>query len=227
MKPQLIWDLPTRLFHWLLVVGLGGQYVTAEWLDDAMQWHFYIGYGLLTLILFRLCWGLCGPRYARFSAFVTHPLAVLRYSRSVFSRQPNDYASHNPLGGYGVLVMLALVLVQAVSGLFMTDDIFMQGPWYGQADEATRELMNWLHHVSFDALLVVIALHLVAVAWYVLRKRQALVSAMVHGKKATAHRPIGSSRLWLALLILLLCCALTYYVVEVAPPKPMADALYY
>ncbi|WP_218353978.1 cytochrome b/b6 domain-containing protein [Alteromonas lipotrueiana] len=226
MQYSLIWDIPTRLFHWLLVAGLLVQYVTAEWLDDAMQWHFYAGYFLFGLIIFRCFWGLVGPKYARFSSFVTGPVQVWRYSRQILNRHSKPYAGHNPLGGWVVVFMLVIVAAQAISGLFMSDDIFMQGPWYHVVSVDTQELMNFVHHQAFNLLLGFIALHIVAIAFYTVYKRQSLAPAMVHGKKTTVAAPISSSKWVLAITLALVSAALTYYVVAIAPGAPPQEVYY-
>lgn len=226
MQSNLIWDIPTRLFHWLLVGGLLVQYITAEWMDDAMQWHFYSGYFLLGLLIFRLWWGLIGPDYAKFSSFVTGPARVYQYSRQVLSRHHEDHAGHNPLGGWVVLLMLFLVMCQAVSGLFLTDDIFLEGPWRAAVDASTQDFMNFIHHRFFNLLLWLIGLHVAAIAFYSFYKGQKLVPAMFHGKKVTKAKGITSSKLMLAIVLALCSAALTYYIVELAPPKAAVEAYY-
>jgi len=223
MQKQLIWDLPTRLFHWLLVASIVAQYVTAEWLDNAVQWHFYIGYFTLGLLAFRLVWGIVGPTYARFSQFVKGPRAVFGYIHTLFDKNSQPVAGHNPLGGWFVIVMLVLLMVQGVSGLFMTDDIFLDGPYRGAVGESTLEAMNTLHHLAFDILLWVIGLHIGAILFYAVYKKQKLVPPMLHGKKATADAGIPSSRLWLAVVIVLLTAAALYYAIEIAPPAPAVE----
>ena len=173
MQKTLIWDLPTRLFHWLLVVSLLAQYATAEWLDNAIQWHFYIGYFTLFLVVFRIMWGVAGTQYAKFSSFVTGPGRVINYLKTLFDRDSAPSVGHNPLGGWFVIVMLVLVAIQAISGLFMTDDIFLDGPYRQLAGDETLELMNTLHHLAFDLLLYVIALHIGAIMFQRLQKAKA------------------------------------------------------
>ncbi|WOI36234.1 cytochrome b/b6 domain-containing protein [Alteromonas sp. CI.11.F.A3] len=223
MRQQLIWDLPTRLFHWLLVASIAAQYVTAEWMDDATQGHFYIGYFTLGLLVFRLVWGFIGPTYARFSQFVKGPSAVIGYLRTLLDKNSVAVAGHNPLGGWFVVVMLLLLLVQAVSGLFMTDDIFLDGPYRHLVSGSTLDLMNTLHHLAFEILLWVIGLHVAAIGFYAVYKKQKLVPPMFHGKKDTNDKPIPSSRLWLALAIALVTAAALYYAIEVAPPTPEVE----
>ena len=226
MQNKLIWDLPTRLFHWLLVASVVAQYVTAEWLDNAVQWHFYIGYFTLGLLIFRIIWGFVGPAYARFGQFVKGPKAVIGYIGNLFNKNSPAVAGHNPLGGWFVIVMLVLLSIQAVSGLFMTDDIFLDGPYRHVVSENTLDIMNKLHHLAFDILIWVIALHISAILFYAVYKKQKLVPPMVHGKKATNDKAIASSRLWLALVVALVSAAAVYYIVEIAPPAAEIEEFY-
>ncbi len=227
MQKVLVWDIPTRFFHWLLVASLLAQYATAEWFENAIQWHFYIGYFTLFLVVFRVLWGLVGTHYARFNSFVTGPRDVVNYIMTLFDKHSASSVGHNPLGGWFVIVMLVLVAVQAVSGLFMTDDIFLDGPYRQLADKETLALMNTLHHLAFDILLYVIALHIAAVIFYGVYKKQKLVPAMVHGKKESKTAGISDSRLVIALLVALLAAAIVYVAIDVFPPTPEVDEYYY
>ena len=119
-EKRLVWDLPVRLFHWLLVLSILAAYLTREF--ETREWHMRIGYWTIGLVLFRLIWGFVGPRHARFSNFI-RPGKVGSYLGTVFRRDATPSIGHNPLGGIMVLVMLLMVLAQAVSGLFITDDI--------------------------------------------------------------------------------------------------------
>jgi len=227
MQKTLIWDLPTRLFHWLLVASLFAQYATVEWLENKVQWHFYIGYFTLFLVVFRILWGVFGTQHAKFSSFVTGPQTVFSYVKTLFNRHSEPAIGHNPLGGWFVIVMLVLVAVQAISGLFMTDDIFLDGPYRQLVGEQTLEIMNSLHHLAFDVLLYVIALHVGAVIFYSLYKKQKLVPAMVHGNKVTNTVGITDSRIFRALIVALIAAAAVYVAIEVYPPAPQVDEYYY
>lgn len=227
MKNIPVWDLPTRLFHWLLVAGIVAQYVTAEWLDNAMQWHFYVGYGVLGLIIFRVIWGVVGPRYARFAHFLRGPGAVVSYVRQLPHRNTQHAAGHNPLGGWFVMLMLLLVLTQAISGLFMTDDVFLDGPYRHTVSDSVLDVMSFLHHQGFNALVAIIALHVGAIIFYAVYKKQNLTRTMVSGKAPVSAEGIASSRLLLALAVALISALMVYYIVVVAPPAPDIDALYY
>ncbi|AXT40695.1 cytochrome B [Alteromonas sp. BL110] len=231
MQKTLVWDLPTRLFHWLIVASLLAQYATVEWLENKVQWHFYIGYFTLFLIVFRLIWGVVGTRHARFSSFVTGPKRVFSYVKTLFNRRSEPAIGHNPLGGWFVIVMLVLLTIQAVSGLFMTDDIFLDGPYRQLASEETLGLMNTLHHLAFDVLLYVIALHIGAVIFYSIYKKQKLVPAMVHGSKDSINKSktagIADSRLLRALIVALVAATVVYVAIEVYPPAPQVNEYYY
>lgn len=98
MQKTLIWDIPTRLFHWLIVASLLAQYATVEWLENKVQWHFYIGYFTLFLIVFRIIWGFVGTQHAKFSSFITGPRKVFNYIKTLFNRQSEPAIGHNPLG---------------------------------------------------------------------------------------------------------------------------------
>lgn len=226
MKKQLIWDIPTRLFHWLLVACIVGQYVTAEILDDAIGLHFKIGYFTLGLILFRVSWGVFGTTYAKFTQFLVGPQKVLSYAKTVGSRSSDPHAGHNPLGGWMVITLLVLVGIQGVSGLFITDDIFSNGPYYDAVSEDVRNLMNTLHHTGFNVLLAAIGLHIAAVVFYTRFKKQLLVPAMIHGNKITNEQGIASSRLILALILAIVVTGVMYYLIAVLPPAPVVDDFY-
>ena len=124
MKKNLVWDIPVRLFHWLLVLCLLGQWITAEVLENAMDIHFYIGYFTLGLIIFRLIWGFVGTKYAKFSSFMAGPKAILAYLKSVKSKQHILSIGHNALGGLLLPAVIILVGLQAISGLFTTDEMY-------------------------------------------------------------------------------------------------------
>jgi cytochrome b len=122
-RKVLVWDLPVRVFHWLLVLLIVSQIVTVSIGGNAMEYHVLGGYAILTLVVFRMLWGLLGTPTARFVNFLRGPQAVLRYARSLASREPEQVTGHNPLGGLSVVAMLISILVQAVSGLFADDDV--------------------------------------------------------------------------------------------------------
>jgi cytochrome b len=173
-----VWDVPTRLIHWLIVVLVAASWWTAE--NGHMDWHRYSGYGLLGLVLFRVYWGIAGASTARFGQFVRGPRVIAGYLRGRWETLPG----HNPLGALSTLVLLALLLAQIVLGLFAVDvDGIESGPLSTHVSFATGRLCAKLHHQIFDVLTVVITLHVVAVLYYVLVKKQNLITAMFHGKR--------------------------------------------
>ncbi|MFE0841723.1 cytochrome b/b6 domain-containing protein [Achromobacter insolitus] len=201
-----IWDLPTRLFHWALVVCIIGAFVSVKLGGLYMDWHVRFGCTALGLILFRLLWGFFGPRYARFSQFVRGPAAVARYLKGAAAP-----AGHNPLGALSVLALLLVIGLQAVSGLFTTDDIMTQGPLFGHVNEAMSAAMTSWHKLNEWVILTLVALHLAAVLWYALVRRKRLVRAIITGKVDAKDVPTGTPptqdglAVWLRALVLGAC----------------------
>lgn len=182
-----VWDLPLRLFHWLLVACLVGSFVSvkAGWMD----WHFRFGYGALTLIVFRLLWGFVGPRYARFSSFLFKPSALLAQLRQ--APDAPRTLGHSPTGSLSVFALLAIVGIQAGAGLFASDDIASEGPLARLVANAFVERATWLHHTNELVILALVALHLLAILFYRVVKRQSLVKPMVVGDRLL---PAGSAQ---------------------------------
>lgn len=180
------WDLPTRLFHWTLVLLMLLAWVSRKYGDAGLVWHTWNGYAILVLIAWRLIWGLVGSSTARFGAFLYSPAAWLRYGLDFLLRRPRHFLGHNPLGGVMVLVMLGLIGVQALLGLVSYDDhdSLAGGPLSGSvSDEVWNAATSW-HLRLFDVLLAVIALHIAANFLYLVWKRENLVRAMLTGRKA-------------------------------------------
>ena len=173
-----VWDLPTRVTHWTLVVVIGVLWWTAE--TGRMEWHRWAGYTMLALLLFRLYWGFFGSSTAKFSGFVRGPRAIGQYFKGNWS----PAAGHNPLGALSVLALLGLLLLQVGLGLFAVDvDGIESGPLSLYVSfETGRAAAEW-HEIVFTALQVLVALHIVVVFYYLLGKRQNLVGAMFSGKR--------------------------------------------
>jgi len=177
-----VWDLPTRLFHWALVALIALQFATAEFGFLSMEWHTRFGWATIALIAFRIVWGFVGSQTSRFTDFVRGPAAVARYVAAM-AKKPQERLGHNPLGGWSVIAMLSCVLLQAVSGLFTTDNIDEEGPLVGSVSEATVRFATRLHHLGETVLLALITLHIVAVLLHWLFKRDNLVGPMITGRK--------------------------------------------
>jgi cytochrome b len=225
-EKRLVWDLPLRLFHWLLVLSVAGLWATGEAGFDWMQVHIYLGYWTLGLIVFRIIWGFVGPRHARFSTFLKGPMGIWRYAKGLAAGTMIQSAGHNPLGGLAVIVMLALVGFQAVTGLFATDDILWTGPYNGAVSAETADRLTSLHHSNFNLILAMVTLHVLAIAFYFIVKKQNLVAAMLHGKKPAAyvpeHEAITRSEIMKAVIVVAISAGFVYWLINAAPP-PVAD----
>jgi len=214
---NVLWDLPTRLCHWAIVCCVPLAWWSAE--TERYEVHEWVGYTVLVLVLSRLIWGLVGSRHSRFSDFLAGPATVFAYVREGVQPGPG----HNPLGGWSVVALLGLLLLQAVSGLFNTDDVFYNGPLYYAADSGLRDSLGALHDWAFNLLLGLVALHVLAVCYYQIRKGDKLLQAMVKGRaqgKSGLAAPVPA---WLALLVVALGSLGLWWGLGQAPqPQPMA-----
>ena len=180
--PVRIWDLPTRVFHVALVLLVTAAIVTAEVGGDWMAWHLRCGEAVLTLLAFRWAWGLAGGRWSRFASFLPAPARVLRALRG--RTRADDVIGHNPLGALSVWAFLLLLSLQVASGLVADDEVSTTGPLNAHVSgHLARRASAW--HVGWGADLVfaLIALHVLAVGWHALRRRDPLLPAMWHGDK--------------------------------------------
>lgn len=176
-----LWDLPTRLFHWLLVALIALQFASGEFGWPSMRWHYLGGYATLALIVFRILWGVFGSQTSRFREFVRGPRAMLRYLAVLRRGETLQHAGHNPLGGWSVIAMLASIALQATTGLFASDDVSEDGPLVARVSAATVGLMTRLHAWNRYVLLALVVLHLGAIAAYALRGTN-LVAPMWSGR---------------------------------------------
>lgn len=185
LEKRRVWDVPTRLFHWALV----GTVATGLWLGEyrdfsTINLHFYFGYATAGLLAFRLLWGLIGSSPSRISALFPSPRRVFRYLSTVGKRQPSGVAGHNPLGALSVIAMIVVLTVQVVTGLFAEDDgLFAEGPFSEYLSESSVLTMTWLHHINSRVILGLIAIHIAAILFYRLWKREDLVWPMISGWK--------------------------------------------
>ncbi|MCA0425540.1 MAG: cytochrome b/b6 domain-containing protein [Proteobacteria bacterium] len=176
------WDLPTRLFHWTLVVLIIMAPITNKL--GVFFWHKLNGYLILTLILYRLLWGIVGGTTARFSNFV-RPFAAFGYGFDLLRGKARHFLGHNPLGGMMVLLLLFVVGAQAVLGLMTLDDIppTVEGPFASKVAESTAELASSWHRRGFGIILACVALHVAAIVFYRVMKKENLVRPMITGLK--------------------------------------------
>lgn len=184
LQPVRVWDLPTRLFHWALAACTIGLVITGNIGGNAMTWHMRLGLAVGALLVFRVLWGLLGGRWSRFSSFLYAPATLLRYLRG--DHRPGDHfdVGHNPLGSLSVVGLLSLLALQVGTGLVADDEIAFTGPLYSLVSGATSSLATgWHKGWGKSILLVLVLLHLAAIAYYRWRKQVRLVGPMLHGDK--------------------------------------------
>ncbi|HRP26715.1 MAG TPA: cytochrome b/b6 domain-containing protein [Thauera sp.] len=219
-----VWDLPTRLFHWLLAGLVVAAYVTGQLGGSYMEWHGRVGIAIVGLLSFRLVWGVIGSTYARFSDFVPGPAHLWAHLRGHWSG-----LGHNPLGALSVLALLGVMLYQAVTGLFANDEIAFSGPLRALVSADTSNWLSGLHRQNYWPIIILVGLHVGAVLFYALIKKDNLVGAMITGHKdvdeADAQPAQGGGLV--ALLIALAITAGVLYVatgsfIEPPPPPPVA-----
>jgi cytochrome b len=223
----LIWDLPVRVTHWLLVLSVLGAWMTDKLGPAYFTWHLVCGCTVLVLVVFRIIWGFVGTRYARFSSFLAGPRTILRYLYSDAAHSDPRWAiGHNPLGALSVLLLLGLLLAQAVSGLFANDDIANAGPFYGWVTGPQSSSFTSVHHRVFLYLELMICLHVAAVLFYTFVKRVRLIGPMFTGVKAgdivPPGREISSSRTWVALIIVATLVVVLLALIHRAPPATLS-----
>jgi cytochrome b len=214
-----VWDLPTRLFHWALALCVVCSIVSAQVGGGAMAWHFRIGYAVFALLGFRLVWGLVGGRWSRFASFAYAPAALLRYLRG--RRRPGELldVGHNPLGALSVFALLGLLAAQVGTGLFADDEIASSGPLVKFVSGATSlSLTRWHHGPGQWLIIALVLLHVAAIAFYLVRKKQNLVRPMLTGDKAlAADVPASADNLrtrGLAAAVLAACAGLVAWIVQ-------------
>lgn len=181
-RPVLVWDVPTRLFHWLIVVLVVAAYVTERlnWMD----WHAWIGEAVLALVLFRILWGCFGSETARFRGFVASPAAAVHHLRGMLRREPDLQVGHNPAGGWMVVLLLLLLLGETLTGLYTNNDVADEGPFTPWVPAWLANAITDLHTWLWDALVAAVAMHLLAIAVYAAAKGHNLLRPMLSGRKS-------------------------------------------
>ncbi len=227
-KKLFVWDLPVRLFHWLLLISLLSAWYTSDGERDLIDYHLKIGYFTLGLIIFRIMWGIFGTQYAKFSQFFPTKAKLLSYLNKSKQNQVDTTVGHNPLGGLMIILMLLLILSQAISGLFMNDDVFTTGPYYESVNSSIQKFMSLIHHNVFDIILFVSVVHIGAIFYYLFAKKINLIVPMFTGYKSTDNNEassIKSSKLLLALVIILLIVVFLYWLLVLN--IPIEEGFYY
>lgn len=225
MQPApLVWDVPTRLFHWLLVISIVALFITGWLGGNAMLWHGKVGIFVSVLIVFRLLWGLVGASTARWSSILTAPFSLTKYLRGQWTDP-----GHNPLGALSVIAMIVMLIWQAGSGLFAYDDIAFRGPLARWVSTDTSLWLTGLHKKTQWLLLALIICHVLAVTLHQLKGHR-LVQAMLHGRQPDASKPAKRGSI-VGLVLVLIITGATYYALLEAPnwlaapppPAPAAD----
>ena len=218
-----VWDLPVRIAHWLLVIGIAGSYATHKLGVAYFQYHLWFGYLVVVLAAFRILWGFVGTRHARFQNFLRGPRHTAAYLLALLRGTAPETPGHNPIGAWMVLFLLLVLVAQGVTGLFANDEIFNTGPLYGYISDAlSLRLTSW-HRRLFDWIFIAVVLHVLAVVAHRLFAGHDLIVPMFSGKKpanlVAEHEAISSSRLWLATLLLAgLAATVTWLVLRAPAP---------
>jgi len=210
--PTRVWDLPTRVFHWVLATCVIASIVSAKIGGNAMVWHMRLGYAVFTLLVFRLVWGLIGGHWSRFANFIYSPAAVLRYLRGASHDHEHHEVGHSPLGAFSVFALLAMLAVQVATGLVADDEIATTGPLIRFVSGSISSLATAWHKNWGQWLIIgLVLLHLTAIVFYLVGRRRNLVQPMILGDK---HLPPGvpasadhATTRSLAALTLTLCAA--------------------
>ncbi|MGC9237836.1 MAG: cytochrome b/b6 domain-containing protein, partial [Thiomonas sp.] len=197
-----------RLFHWLLAACVTVSILTGLIGGNAMQYHYWSGYCLIALLVFRLAWGLIGSRHARFWNFVRGPRAILRYVRGDDPRPPHLRIGHNPLGSLSVIALLLVVSLQVISGLFANDEIFNEGPLASYVSGRTSAVLTFYHTTIGQPLIyALVGLHLAAIAYYAVIKRENLIRPMLTGDIETVAGAPAARDTWALRLLALVIVA--------------------
>ncbi|MCE9659667.1 MAG: cytochrome b/b6 domain-containing protein [Burkholderiales bacterium] len=207
-----VWDLPTRAFHWLLASLVVFSVISAHVGGNAMVWHMRSGFAIFTLLAFRLVWGFAGGHWSRFRAFLYAPSTSLRYLRGESLPHEHHHVGHNPLGAGSVFALLGILALQVATGLVADDEIASTGPLIKYVSAATSELATrWHKNYGQWIIVALVVLHIGAISFYWLKRRQNLVGPMLHGDKLlTADVPhsVDNTRSRVVALVVALVCAL-------------------
>jgi cytochrome b len=212
-----IWDVPVRVFHWTLALLVIFSFVSGKVGGAWLVWHMRSGFCILALLAFRIAWGFVGSDTARFTQFVRGPSAGLAYAREVIAKRKPAILGHNPLGGWMVVAMLAILATQAISGLFVDDEISTQGPLAVKVSNALVSRMSGLHHLNQWLVLGAVVLHVTAIAYYYWGLGSNLVAPMLHGAASPEGVPRRAGSNALAAVLLAVAGAAVYYLVIVYP----------
>ena len=207
-----VWDLPTRMFHWTLAITVVGSIISAKIGGNAMVWHFRLGTLVMALLAFRVLWGLLGGRWSRFASFIYAPATVLRYLRGQAQTGEHLDVGHNPLGAFSVFALLGFLALQVATGLVADDEIAYVGPLNRFAGSGlVSRATSWHKEVGQWLLIALVLLHVAAIVFYLVKKRQNLVRPMLSGDKplppGTPASADGRAQRLLGLALFAVCAA--------------------
>jgi cytochrome b len=229
VKEQLVWDLPVRIFHWVLVIVLIGLWYTSEQDNGLIEIHIKLGYIALGLVLFRILWGFYGTTHARFINFLPSVTKLKSFINDTRRGNVSNFIGHNPLGSLMVIFILFAVLLQATFGLFISDDVFSAGPYNGVLSNEIEKLLKSLHSNGFNVIATLSFLHVIAVFYYLIFKKQNLIKPMLTGKKLlnndNSNESIPHSRLIRAFIIAIVVIVFVYWLVVLN--APVIEEYYY
>ena len=196
-QPVLVWDLPVRVFHWLLVLSFAGAWVTAE--SEAQQMiHYAFGYTACALVLFRIIWGLIGTRYARFSQFIKGPSKTTQHIKSLFNRQQDHQLGHNPAGAVAMVLLMVLILLLGLTGYWIVKDLL-------------SELVGEAHEIIASMAMAVVIVHIAAAILVSFFQKENLIKSMVTGKKMGAIDQAIPSPVYMVGVILAVAWGYMFY----------------
>ncbi|MDO6445225.1 cytochrome b/b6 domain-containing protein [Colwellia sp. 1_MG-2023] len=228
-KQQLIWDLPVRIFHWCFVGVLLALWYTSDQDNGLIEVHIKLGYTALGLTIFRILWGFVGTTHAKFINFIPRPKQIKSYIQQLRIGKVKNYIGHNPLGSLMVIFILFAVLVQATSGLFISDDIFSAGPYNSVLTSELEKILKTVHSNGFNIIATLSAIHILAVLYYLIVKKQNLIKPMFTGKKSLnnddAKHAIKHSKLFIALIVAIAVVCFVYWLVVIN--APVIEEYYY
>ena len=201
-KKVKVWDIPTRLFHWALVIGIFTSWVTIEL--DKIELHVISGACILGLLVFRLIWGLIGPATAQFHKFIKSPFAVFAYLKNPTDDRFKSYLGHSPIGALSVVALIGIISIQVGTGLFADDEIYTTGPLAKFVNSDLRSFATKIHSQNFDILVALIVLHLAAVMFYLVIRKNNLITPMITGFKKVVYGDETNMRhpiIWLSIAV--------------------------
>jgi len=189
-----VWDLPVRLFHWAVVLLLAFQALSGYMGGEMMAWHFWSGYAMLVAVIYRIVWGFVGGTHARFASFLAGPAATWRFAKRLFSRQAVPQVGHNPLGGWNVIFLILALAIQVCTGLFANDGAGNEGPLASRVSLDLSNNLSHLHRWNIKVLLVLSGLHVAAVLFHWLFKKEDLIRAIFTGVKNVPEAAVRERR---------------------------------